>query len=137
MKMDGNGWLKDHIEIHSKPPLEIAEESAVARVGQIRVHIQRVEMIGHVETAHREAQRVILAHFEILRDARIERKEVWEAELVRRPDVILRRVNHRIRETVAVLDDRRNLHLPGQLHYAPGEKTIRQITGQIREAVWA
>jgi hypothetical protein len=71
MTRRGSLPLEKHIEIHSKPSLEIAKENAVSGIGSICMHVQRVEVVGQIETAQRKPQGVILSHFEIFRDSYI------------------------------------------------------------------
>src|SRR5438105_2957727 len=108
--------LKEDVEIYFEAPLVVAEKDAVLRIGDVGMHIERIEMIGQVEAAHREAHRVFLRDLKIFRDAHIEREEIREARLigVRRADVILLRISHRIRKAIAVFDHRREAELPRQ-----------------------
>src|SRR5262245_14438042 len=101
-----NQPLKKHIEIHAESPFVITEERAELRISRVPMHLQRVEMIRQVEAPHGEAEGVFVIHFEILRDARVKREEIREAQCVRRSDVVARGVKRRIGKAIAIFDYR-------------------------------
>jgi len=129
--------LEDYVEVESELALGISEEDAEITVVYVAMHIQRVEMIGQVETAERKPEGVFRRDLKIFRDAGIERKEIREAFGIDFADVSLTGINHRERQSVAVFENRRNRRLPGQVEDAPAQKTIRQIGRPPRELVEA
>jgi hypothetical protein len=63
--------LEDHIEIKSVARLVTPEEYSISGVREIGMNLERVEMVGNVETADREPNRILVGNFEILRYARV------------------------------------------------------------------
>src|SRR6185369_1301090 len=129
-------WLKDNVEIKSQPASMTSEEETISRIVDVGMHLKRVEMICNVESADRKSQRILVIDFEILRHARIQGQEIREASLIGNTDIVLQHVRRCVRKSVSPLDHRRNPHLPGQPHYAPGKKAIWQIARQVGECIW-
>jgi len=57
--------LKNHVEIGGESPVAITEEQPVCRVGDVPVERFRIEVIGQVETADGQANRVFRIHLEV------------------------------------------------------------------------
>ena len=57
--------LEDHVEIQSEEPAIVAEELAHLWIGGVAAHVQWIEMIGQVETADLEPERVFGADLEV------------------------------------------------------------------------
>jgi hypothetical protein len=67
----GSGPLEEDIEVSPELPLVVAEKYSVLRVARVRMHIQRVEVIGHIEHAKGKAQRIFLVDFHVFGNTRI------------------------------------------------------------------
>src|SRR3977135_2265460 len=53
----GHRFLSEqHVEIASEPARVISEEYAIERIAQVRMDIQRIEVICQIESAHRKSQ---------------------------------------------------------------------------------
>src|ERR1035437_2615355 len=96
--------LKDDIEIGREAPSPLAEEEPIGRVGNVVVKSLRVEVVGQVVTAHRQPHRVLRTDFEILGKPGIHRKKIGESAGIRRPHIILGRVDYAGRESAAELE---------------------------------
>src|SRR5215510_12386885 len=58
--------LKNDVEIKPKSRLVASKKYAVIRIGDIGMNLQRVEMVGKIETTHREPQHILIAHLDVL-----------------------------------------------------------------------
>ena len=85
----GQCWLEDHVEIQSEESAIVAKEDPGLWIGDVAVNIQRIEVIGQIETAHRKAESVFRADLKIARNFAVKREKFREAQTVGFADVLL------------------------------------------------
>ena len=58
--------LDDHIEIKPEAALVAIKEDPISGIRDVGMYLERVEMIGYVESTQRKPNAILIAKFEIL-----------------------------------------------------------------------
>jgi len=96
----GSGRLEEDIKVSSELPLVVAEKYSILRVARVRVNIQRVEVIGHIEHAKGKAQRIFLVDFHVFGNTRVGREKpgITKSVAIRHSHIMAGRIDGRIGE---------------------------------------
>src|SRR6202522_3579975 len=127
-----------NIEIDHRAPAVVSKEGAILRIGNVRVHLESIEVIGQVADCARKPHGVFRIYLNIFRDSHVEREIFWEAILrtIGQIHILLKYVGRLVGKTVAKLDMGRHRDLPGKSVSAPKQKSIGNFTGQTcRQAI--
>jgi hypothetical protein len=117
------------------PQLIVSKKDAVLWISDIRVDGKGIEVVGEIETAPGEAQRIFAAlDGNVFEEPRVGRQVVGEAGTVaeRHANIISESVQPRVGEAAPVLDHGQKLESLRQIHPPPGQKAVRDVTRQIR-----
>src|SRR5580658_6420012 len=72
---------KENIEVEHCTPIVVSKEDAILRIGNVRVHLERVEVVGQITDCTRKAHCVFRVHLNVFRNSQVEREISGEAIL--------------------------------------------------------
>ena len=75
----GGSFSENDVEVCGELPLVAAKEKPKLRIGYVVMDCSRIEMVGQVESADRESERVLIAHLEVFGYPGIKRVKGWVA----------------------------------------------------------
>src|SRR3989442_186384 len=109
------------------------------RIGDVGPDVARIEVIGQVEAPQRKTHAILPGDLKLFREFRVQREEGREARLVRisHADKVLLGVAHGKRKAGARFDYRRDRNAMSECQSSPGDKTIGNAKGKIRELILA
>ena len=56
---------EENIEVEHKSPIVVSKEDARLRIGNVRVHLERIEVVGQITDCTREAHCVFRVYLDI------------------------------------------------------------------------
>jgi hypothetical protein len=123
---------EENIEIDHSSPVIVAKEIAILRIGNIRMHLERIEVIGQVTDCTGEPHCVFGVDLDVFRNSQVEREVSWETRLrtVGCRDVLLVYVGGLVGKAVTKLHVWRYRDLFWKSIRAPQQKPIGNFTGQ-------
>src|SRR5437867_12911871 len=105
-----NGELEEKLKISAVASFVMAEESAELRIGDIRMDVQRVEVIRQVQAHYRYAGLVFGYESNLLGYPDVDCEVISQAGhvVIRDSNIIPRRIEHSVRRAGSILDNRRH-----------------------------
>src|SRR5208282_4405376 len=121
-----------NIEVEHSSPTVVAKEGAIQRIGNVRVHLERIEMIGQITDCARKAHCVFRVDLNIFRNSQVEREISRETVLrtIARIQVLLKFVGRLVGKAVTKLHMRHQQDLSWKSVRAPQQKPIGNFTWQ-------